>query len=270
MKTIFVDDEKWMLQQFKNECEGVTDLDVVGTFTEPLKALEFAKNNQVDLAFLDIDMPLMNGLTLCTRLRNIYKDLIVIFISAYDEYMQKAFTEKKADYYMIKPYRKHDLEDVIARAKALSVRLKKPLYVETFGSFNMYHNGEAVKIQSGQARELLALLVSKRGTTLSNKEAFYTLWEDLPYTHTNAKKYYKALKKLKDSLRSAGLENILIRGGTGYRLDTAKFDCDYYQFLDNNPEAIKKFQGEFLTEYSWGEETCGLLMEQKNNLQMTS
>ncbi len=39
-----------------------------------------------------------------------------------------------------------------------------------------------------------------------------------------------------------------------YSIDTGKVSCDYYEFLKGNPTAIRSYVGEFMNQYSWGEE----------------
>ena len=67
MRTIIVDDELWSVEQFKIECENITDISLLGYFDNPYKAIEFAKENYVELALLDIEMPGMNGIDHAAR-----------------------------------------------------------------------------------------------------------------------------------------------------------------------------------------------------------
>ena len=62
MKTIFVDDELWMLMQFKTECSDIPDIELVGEFTSAEEALEYARKNPVEFALLDIEMPNLEDL----------------------------------------------------------------------------------------------------------------------------------------------------------------------------------------------------------------
>ena len=49
---------------------------------------------------------------------------------------------------------------------------------------------------------------------------------------------------------------MLIQSGYSYSLDTRRMSCDYYDYLrTGHPE----FRGEYMTQYSWADETCGLL-----------
>ena len=79
---------------------------IIGTFTNPLEALEFIKNNPPDLLFLDIEMPKLNGFSLLDNLLPI--DFDVIFTTAYDQYAIKAF-KYSAINYLLKPITEKDI-----------------------------------------------------------------------------------------------------------------------------------------------------------------
>ena len=58
-------------------------------------------------------------------------------------------------------------------------------------------------------------------------------------------------------------DSIVIQNNYSYALDIDKIDCDYYAYLKNGkPE----FYGEYMIQYSWAEETCGLLWERTDIL----
>ena len=264
MKTILVDDEIWMLRQFEEECANIQDIELVGSFRSPVEALQYAEKQRIDLAFLDVEMFEMSGLELSDKLRALYPGLIVIFVSAHDTYMPEAFRQRGADYYVLKPYTKADVESVFERAKLLARRLRKRIYIETFGRFNVYIDGEPLKFSSADAKELLALMVHKRGTALGNKEAFYMMWENRYYNHTSAVSLHKALRRLKDTLDAAGVGDLVIAiPPSEHKINVDLFDCDYYQFLDQDPAVIRRFHGEYMTEWTWGEEMAGYLTAMK-------
>ena len=266
MKTILVDDERYGLERFEIECGEIEGIELVGKFRNPLDALEFAKGNQVDLALLDVEMPGMNGLDLSDQLRILYPDLIVIFVSAYDEYMPDAFRRRGADYYIVKPYTKEDVKAVFKRAKLLSRRFAKRIYIETFGRFCVNVDGKPVRFTSDDAKELLALMVNKHGTPLGNQEAFNIMWADRNYAHSTAVSLHKALRKLRDTLKDAGISELVIDvPPSAHKVNTELFDCDYYQLLAGDAEAARKFHGEYMAEWTWGEEVVGdiLFREEK-------
>ena len=61
MKTILVDDMLLDLQLFELKCADMPDFEIVGKFTDPNAAIEYAAGHVVDFALLDIDMPGMDG-----------------------------------------------------------------------------------------------------------------------------------------------------------------------------------------------------------------
>ena len=251
MKTIVVDDESLMLKSFLRLSEGIDDIKIVGTFEYPFEALDYAKENEVDLAVLDIAMPGMTGIELAERLRAVRKDILVVFITAFDEYIRES-NRIGADYYIVKPYKRETLVDMAKRMKLLSRGQLKDITIQTFGRFMVRKNNMPVRL-TGKAKEILALIVTRRGKEISNEEIYSTIWEDRPYGNVEMKVFYNALRRLKDSLAEQGLSELLISTARGQMVNTELFDCDYYALLDGGSRADTRFTGEFLEEYSWGE-----------------
>ena len=83
MRVMIVDDERLALRQFVMETEDIPDIEVAGAFSNPLQALEYLKENPVEAVFLDIEMPELNGIILAEKMRELYPDLVVIFITGY-------------------------------------------------------------------------------------------------------------------------------------------------------------------------------------------
>lgn len=256
MKTILIDDEIWAMRQFEAECASVPGIELCGMFESAKLALEYAKNHLVEFALIDIRMPGMNGIELAKELRSLYPKIIIVFVTAYEEYL-KDFIDMKADYYVLKPYSKQDVEDVLSRAVLLSKRLKKRVYISTFGRFEIFIDGIPVNISGEKTRELLALLVDRQGGEVSAKEAFMKMWENKEYNNKNANVYRQTLSRLQNNLKELGLSELILALPHGRAINTDMFDCDLYELLQEKPEAIRKFNGEYLSEYSWGEETLG-------------
>ena len=162
MRVIIVDDERLALCQFEMETEDMPGVEVAGAFTNPVDALAYVQEHPVEAAFLDIAMPGMNGLAWRRKLREIRPDLVVIFLTGYEQYTLDAL-KVKADYYLTKPYNKQDITEALERARLLAARQKKRVYARTFGRFDVFIDGEAVYFPNAKAKELLALCVDHRG-----------------------------------------------------------------------------------------------------------
>ena len=115
MNTVILDDEpnccKTLALLLKDYCKEVT---TINSFYHPQKALAYLKTEPVDLLFLDIDMPVMNGFDLLDKLLPV--SYPIIFTTAYDQYAIKAIKYSAFDY-LLKPIDEEDLIKVVERIK---------------------------------------------------------------------------------------------------------------------------------------------------------
>lgn len=240
-----------MRKKFERLSSEIEDLHVLAYFDNAREAVAFVRDNPVEAAFLDVEMPCGNGIGLAKELRKIRPDIMIVFVTAHDRYIAES-NRIKADYYLVKPYTAELLELVMENLRILVQRQRKDIFVQTFGRFVVKKENRPVKLV-GRAKEILALVITRRGREISNEEIYRTLWETRNFSHADMGVYYNALRRLRKALKDAEIEDILITTERGQMANTELFDCDYYKWLDKNMEAHERFQGEFLTEYSWGE-----------------
>ena len=139
------------LQLFELKCADMPDFEIVGKFTDPNAAIEYAAGHVVDFALLDIDMPGMDGIHLAQALRRLRSDIIIVFATAHPKFAVEAL-KMKADYIIFKPFDREDIADVMERAKLLRRRQCKRIHFHTFGAFDMLVDGEPVHFRSGKAK----------------------------------------------------------------------------------------------------------------------
>uniref|UniRef100_UPI00321801F8 LytR/AlgR family response regulator transcription factor n=1 Tax=uncultured Draconibacterium sp. TaxID=1573823 RepID=UPI00321801F8 len=99
IKCIIVDDEPLAIEVLKSHIKKISSLQLVGTCFDAVEAFEFLKNNDVDLMFLDIQMPEMKGTELVRTLQN---PPAVVFTTAYREYAIEGYDLNILDY-LLKP-----------------------------------------------------------------------------------------------------------------------------------------------------------------------
>ncbi len=99
---IIVDDERIVLTGGFPILEKVMPKASITGFTKPSEALEFARNNRISLAFLDIEMGKTNGIDLCRQLLQINANTNVIFLTAYADYSFDAW-KTGASGFILKP-----------------------------------------------------------------------------------------------------------------------------------------------------------------------
>lgn len=101
MKCIAVDDEPLALELMETYIAQVPGLELLDTFTDAISAWGFLKKNPVDLVFLDIQMPDINGIQLAKSLDR--KSPLIIFTTAYSKYAVEGFNVEAVDY-LLKPF----------------------------------------------------------------------------------------------------------------------------------------------------------------------
>ncbi|GLB49035.1 LytR/AlgR family response regulator transcription factor [Neptunitalea lumnitzerae] len=115
MKCVIIDDEPLAIDVVKSYCERIDFIEVVGVFTNAIDAHLVLNSNQVDLIFLDIEMPQINGIEFINSISN--KPLF-IFTTAYSEYALEGFELNAVDYLM-KPIPYHRFVKSVLRAKEI-------------------------------------------------------------------------------------------------------------------------------------------------------
>ncbi|WP_445908836.1 LytR/AlgR family response regulator transcription factor [Yeosuana sp.] len=98
-KTIIIDDEPLAIDVVYEYCKTIDFIEVVATFTSAVEALQFLNKNEVDLMFLDIEMPRLNGLDF---LQTFNKKIVVIITTAYPDYALDGYENNAIDY-LLKP-----------------------------------------------------------------------------------------------------------------------------------------------------------------------
>ena len=100
IRCIFVDDEPLPLELLSAYASRIPALQVVGTFNDPIQAKEYLQSHPVDLLFLDIEMPHLNGIQL---LNSLSVKPMTIFTTAYPEFAIDGFELNAVDY-LLKPF----------------------------------------------------------------------------------------------------------------------------------------------------------------------
>ncbi len=99
MKAILIDDEPLAINVLKNYVDQIKELQLIQTFTNAIDASTFLQRNEVDIIFLDINMPIMNGLDLLGALNS---KAMVVMTTAHEEYALKSYELEAIDY-LVKP-----------------------------------------------------------------------------------------------------------------------------------------------------------------------
>lgn len=258
MIAIAVDDEILMLGALVSAIKASSDISYVSQFSDCDEALSFVKGNSVDVAFLDINMRGMGGLALAEKIIGVCPNCKIVFCTGYEEYAIPAF-KLHASGYLMKPVSAKDVQEEIDNIKGIR-QTEKPLTVKCFGTFEVYAKGEKLTFKRSKTKELFAFLVDRNGAGVTVAEIGVALWENNE-DQKNQNYIHQLFRDLRQSLEAVGVEGIFERNNYFYSINPEKLDCDYYEYLKTGkPE----FCGEYMSQYSWAETTCGLLWKKKN------
>ncbi len=137
ISVLIADDEPHARRYLKNFLAADKSIGVVHECKNGNQVLEFLKHKQPDIIFLDINMPGINGIEVASKLMD--TSSLIIFSTAYDEYVLKAF-ELKAYDYLLKPFDEVRFKSVLQDAKNTIETGKQAKFVKNFSKLYYEYN----------------------------------------------------------------------------------------------------------------------------------
>jgi two-component SAPR family response regulator len=264
VKYLVLDDETIAANYLVSLIYEVDEKAEVVIKNNPIQSLEIALDKQFDVCFIDIQMPGLSGIEFANKLKEKYPKTNFIFVTGYSGYMGEAFRLDASDYIM-KPANadqvRHALENLRYSCQDKVAEGEKPrIHITCFGNFEIRIDGEPTKFKFDKTKELLAYLVHRKGARCTPNEVIATLWEEDGHDS-----YYRMLKKdLQDVLNQLGCGEIIYtkRGQIGLS-NLQCIECDYFKWVENSVEGSKFYHGEYMAQYSWGEELNAFIEREK-------
>ena len=254
MIAIAVDDEELMLHALVRAISASPDIDKVVKFSSCENALKYVEENPIDVAFLDINMRGMGGISLAEKINKVRPNSKIVFCTGYEEYAIPAF-KIHASGYLMKPISAEDVQNEIDNIKGVRVK-EKLLEVKCFGNFEVYVKGERLIFKRSKTKELFAFLVDRKGAGMTAKQICAVLFPDDTDDVKNSAYLRQLVMDLKNTLKAVGADAVLCHETPCYRVDVSLLKCDYFSYLETGkPE----FLGEYMAQFSWAEETCANL-----------
>ncbi len=139
------------------------------------------------------------------------------------------------------------------------------IFIRTFGYFDIFVNDKPIAFRNKKAKELLALLVDRRGGYVTSEQAIGYLWENEPANTVTLARYRKEALRLKNTLEEYGIGHIMESVDGKRRIIPEHLECDLYDYLSGKEEYTGLFKGSYLTDYTWGEMTLGELINHAVN-----
>lgn len=247
MKVLLVDDEQLQLLRLETAVKKVLPRDCeFFCFVNPVQAAESVAGLEIDLAFLDIEMPVLNGIQLAKKLKERNPKVNLIFVTAYEHYARNAYA-LHASGYITKPVNEQKIKEEVENLRfPVEIKSAGRLQIKCFGNFEVFSDGEPVKFQYSKSKELFAYLVDREGSAATVNELNAVLWEE------DHKSYLRNLiADIQATLKSVGADDVFVKRYNECFIRVEKVDCDAYEYRRNNPDAVRAYRGEYMMQYSW-------------------
>lgn len=243
MKIIIVDDEMHALQLFLADLIGY---DVEYRFFNDDRSgiLKYVAENRPEAAFLDINMPGINGVDLACELVAAQPSVKLVFTTGLDISRQDLPAAVAANTlgFLYKPYNRDELRRYLSEIDHKTVKMT----VKTFGAFDCFLNGRLVRFSSSKSKELFALLIAYSGKMLTMTDAISQLWPDID-TDKSKILYRDAVWRLRKTLSELHFGCVDF-GRACLVLDTSNIVCDYWDYIAGRNT---NYNGEFMKSFDW-------------------
>lgn len=118
LKVLLIDDEKICIDIIKSQLLSYDYVNIVGEFTDSKDVIKFLQNNEIDLIFLDIEMPDINGFELASHIKARYPNIQFIFVTGHTGFALNGYEYQPIDF-LIKPINLLRLDKAMARVNEL-------------------------------------------------------------------------------------------------------------------------------------------------------
>ena len=252
MNILLVDDEAPALRELLRAVSAVLPGAQTYSFLKAREAMDFAETTRIDLAFLDINMHFMDGITMAKKLGELYPMCNVIFCTGYSEYALDAWDSYSSGY-LLKPISPEKVQTAMTHLRHPLPEKKHRVEIRCFGNFDVLCDGKGVAFKYKKTKELLAYLTDRNGAEATTQEIMAAIFEE------NKASYFGNIRlDLLDTFADLGVPEVISTAYGRMRVVREQVDCDYFDFLDGKGAA---FRGEYMSQYSFAEETCGRLNE---------
>lgn len=256
MSILAVDDELLILSELEDAIMEAQPNCTVSTFTRAADALTYAEQNHVETAFLDVEMPGMNGLELGGKLKEINPAINLIIVTGHAQYSLSAH-KLRVSGFVVKPF---TTDDIAAEIENLRVPAPSEpgqrVHVRCFGNFEVFVDGQMLHFPRSKAKEVFAYLVYKKGTSCTVKELAAALLADKDTGNLQMQIHINAMMKV---FSDYDAKDVVVKEYNSLAVNPAKIDCDWYRYMSDDKMAARAYMGEFMYSYEWAEHMVGYL-----------
>jgi len=273
MKAILIDDEKLALDYLEHQLLKAADVQIVGKYTNPLIGKDRVLKEEVDIVFLDIQLPEINGIELAEQILLDRPKINIVFITAYDRYAIEAFELNALDY-ILKPVSAERLIKTIQRIQKrgekeaiVSIPLTRKIHMKMFKQVLIETEEDeytSLRWRTTKAQELFHYLIQHHGQLIRKSALIELLWTEYEPNRAYAQ-LYTAIYHIRKTLESLDTYFHISNVMDGYilNLDGVQLDVEVWEnyfHLENpiNEKTIGEYEkmmllytDDYLSQYDY-------------------
>ncbi|RAR42092.1 response regulator [Paenibacillus sp. MDMC362] len=277
MKVILVDDEPLALKYLERQLLKLDtmSIDVIGTYTNPFVGRDEILARDVDIVFLDISLPELNGIELAEQLLEQKPHLCIVFVTGYHEYAVTAFELNAVDY-IVKPVQIDRVaktmerlrsriasrpEEVMESNRSIRMTMFRQVMIEQpneQGQFALLH------WRTTRAQEIFIYLLQHRGQLVRKSALIDMLWPEFDMDKAYPQ-LYTAIYHIRKTLEPYDTRFQITNTTEGYvlNMEDVLLDIEEWEnwFMSNTSvsaesierhiEMMKLYTGDYLQEYDY-------------------
>ncbi len=241
------------LRKLVPEAELVLCRDTEAYFSKDTEA------NAPDLCFVPPAVPESRFFAYACRLREQNPKVNLVVCAEDWRFLKQAFEVYASDY-LVWPVNERRLKQTLANLRhPVCERLSERVRVRCFGTFEVFFDGPPVHFKRSKAKKLFAYLVDRHGAMVTNEAAVELLWPDESVSESRKSMARTVFSEIWSTFSALSATGILERGKGALAIRPEQVSCDYYRFLAGDKKAQREYMGEYLTQYSFAEETRAFL-----------
>jgi two-component system, LytTR family, response regulator len=277
MKVILVDDEPLALKYLERQLLKLDtmSIDVIGTYTNPFEGRDEILTRDVDIVFLDISLPELNGIELAEQLLEQKPHLCIVFVTGYHEYAVTAFELNAVDY-IVKPVQMDRVaktmerlrsriasrpEEIMEPNRNIRMAMFRQVMIEQpneQGQFALLH------WRTTRAQEIFIYLLQHRGQLVRKSALIDMLWPEFdmdkayPQLYTAIYHIRKTLEPFDTRFQITNTTEGYVLNIEGVQLDIEEWENWFMsnpsvsaESIEGHIEMMKLYTGDYLQEYDY-------------------
>lgn len=253
MNILAVDDDSTSLENITGILKKLEPDSVCFSFDSSLSALAKAREEEIDVAFLDVNMPELSGIDLGNYLVELHPFINIIYLTEHKEFAYDAM-QLHASGYLLKPGTDKNVKREMGALRYPELRKKyKRVFAQTFGNFELFVDGEPVTFKYNRTKEIVAVLINNRGAQTTNGELIASLWEDDGDPEKKLSYLCNLRQDLQNTFKKLKLDGIIIKQRGSMAIAKDKIECDLFDWLEKKKDSKYQYIGDYMNQYSWPE-----------------